>query len=104
MTTKLPEPLLAQMSALIAREMGLHFPEARWPDLERGLTSAASDQGISDASLYAQSLLAASLTRHQIEELSTHLTIGETYFFREKPAFHALREHIFPELIHNRRG
>lgn len=104
MTAKLPSTLLARISKLIAREMGLHFPEARWHDLERGLISAAYAQGFAGAGSYAQSLLVASLTSRQIEELSTHLTIGETYFFREIPAFNALREHILPELIRNRRA
>src|SRR5687768_15922639 len=104
MTKKLPEALLSQISQLIALEMGLHFPEVRWHELERGITSAAATLGFSDAHVYAQSLLTAPLIRTQIEELSIHLTVGETYFFREKPTFNALREYIFPELIRTRRA
>lgn len=110
---------LSQLSELIAVKMGLHFPESRWHDLERGLVSAAvagkfatdkstdnkfTDNKFVDVNVYCQSLLSASLTHTQIEELSPHLTVGETYFFREKPTFHALRDYIFPELIRARRA
>jgi chemotaxis protein methyltransferase CheR len=36
--------------------------------------------------------------------LASHLTIGETYFFRDSGTFQALEEHILPELIRQRRG
>ena len=44
-------------------------------------------------------LLSASLTRRQVEILACHLTVGETYFFREKKSFGVLEERIFPELM-----
>jgi chemotaxis protein methyltransferase CheR len=34
----------------------------------------------------------------------SHLTIGETYFFRERKTFDALAQRILPELIRRRRG
>ena len=104
MANDLSHTLLSQISPLICDKMGLYFPETRWHDLARGLLSAAAACGFADASAYCHSLLAASLSRSQIEALSSHLTIGETYFFREKPTFHALRETIFPDLIRARRG
>lgn len=104
MSRYLDSSQLSQLSKLISAKMGLHFPEARWHDLERGLASAAAALGFPDLRAYSQSLLSGPLPRNQIEELSTHLTIGETYFFREKPTFSALREQIFPELIRSRRG
>lgn len=103
MRNALSHAQLLQISELICEKMGLYFPEARWHDLVRGLLSAAAACGFADARDYCQSLLAASLSRTQIEALSPHLTIGETYFFREKPTFQALREQIFPDLIRARR-
>jgi chemotaxis protein methyltransferase CheR len=84
--------------------MGLYFPESRWHDLERGLVLAAAADGFADLHGYCRALLNGSLPSSHIEELSTHLTIGETYFFREKPALNALRDHVLPELIHARRA
>ena len=110
MTKILDSVLLAQLSDLITTKMGLYFPQERWHDLERGLIAAADSNnfvdgnGTVDLHAYAHALVAAALTPSQIESLAAHLTIGETYFFREKPTFHALREYVLPELIHARRA
>ncbi len=43
-------------------------------------------------------------TRSQIEILASHLTVGETYFFRDKRLFKTLEESILSELIQLRRN
>jgi len=100
----MPEILLPRLSDFVAAQMGLHFPMERWRDLERGIHSAARDFGFTDAEACIQWLLASPLTRSQVEVLASHLTVGETYFFREKRTFALLEEHILPELIRSRRG
>jgi chemotaxis protein methyltransferase CheR len=99
----LPEPLLAQVSDCLAARIGLHFPRDRWADLERGLGRAAPGLGFDDPAACGRWLLSAELKRPQIEILASHLTIGETYFFREPKAFEALESHVLPELIRARR-
>ena len=42
-------------------------------------------------------------SRNQIEILASYLTIGETYFFREKQTFEILEERILADLIKTRR-
>lgn len=96
--------LLAQLSRFVASRMGLHFPRERWGDLAKGLASAARDQGSRDAEAYVQWLLSSPLTRREIEALGSHLTVGETYFFREKKSFDVLEEKVLPDLIRSRRG
>jgi len=83
--------------------MGLHFPPERWRDLERGVRSAAHDLEFADAESCAHWLLSATLTKSQLETLARHLTIGETYFFREEKSLDALTNHILPNLIRSRR-
>ncbi len=95
---------LSQLSDFVAARMGLHFPRERWHDLERGITSAAREFGFADTESCIQWLLSSPLKSSQIEILARHLTVGETYFFREKKSFEILEEHIFPELIRGRRG
>ncbi|MHB1937194.1 MAG: CheR family methyltransferase [Acidobacteriaceae bacterium] len=90
------------MSELLATRTGLHFPEERWGDLERGIVAAAPIFGMSDAESCARWLLSAPLVRSQIEILTSHLTVGETYFFRDERSFNVLEQHIFPELLHAR--
>ncbi|MGA2765381.1 MAG: CheR family methyltransferase [Spirochaetia bacterium] len=91
--------LLGRLSQFVAARMGLHFPQERWGDLANGVASAAREHGRKDAVEYAQWLLSAALTRREIETLASHLTVGETYFFREKRSFEILEDEIIPELI-----
>ncbi|MHB8069572.1 MAG: CheR family methyltransferase [Desulfobaccales bacterium] len=104
MTQKIPDELLAQIVDLLKAQTGLFFPHKRWPDLSRGLAAAARDLGCTSAAECARLLLAAPLTREQIEILASHLTVGETYFFREKPSLAILENRILPELIRDRRN
>jgi chemotaxis protein methyltransferase CheR len=99
-----PDALWLRVSEFIAQNTGLHFPAERRSDLQRGLAAAAAEFGFADAAAFADWLLSAPLTRPQLHTLASHLTIGETYFFRERKSFDALAEHILPELFQRRRG
>src|SRR5882762_3654295 len=99
-----PDVLWLRVSEFIARNTGLHFPSERRPDLRRGLAATAAEFGFADSARCADWLLSASLTRPQLHTLASHLTIGETYFFRERKTFDALAQRILPELICRRRG
>ena len=100
----LPDPLVARLSDFLAQQIGLHFPKERWSDLKRKIAAAAPAFGAPDAESCAQRLLSAPLTRNQIEILASHLTVGETYFLREKKSFDLLEQQIFPELLRARAG
>ncbi|MHB0970456.1 MAG: CheR family methyltransferase [Thermoanaerobaculia bacterium] len=86
----------------MAASLGLHFPEERWADLERGVVSAAHELGHPDAETCARWLLSTTLTRSHTEVLASHLTIGETYFFREKETLEVFEQQIVPELLRSR--
>lgn len=103
MNKPLSPSLLAELSKFINNRLGLHFPPKRWPDLERGIRAAAEDFAFADVETCARWLLGSPLTSAQIETLAGHLTIGETYFFREKRAFEVLEKQILPPLISARR-
>jgi chemotaxis protein methyltransferase CheR len=99
MQLMVPHPLLSQLSELLSTQMGLYYPEKRLADLERGIISAAPALGVGSPEACVRQLLSGTLTRKQVEILASHLTVGETYFFREKKSFTVLEEHIFPELM-----
>lgn len=103
-TGQIPEPQCLQLSELIAERMGLHFPRERWDDLQRGLAGAAQEFGFQDVAACAGSLLSQRPTQAQLQVLASHLTIGETYFFRDWPTLEALAGNILPDLIRSRRG
>lgn len=102
--TVIADTELSQISELIAKRMGLHFQANRWRDLERGICSAAREFGFKDAESCIRWLLKSPLSKNQIEILASYLTIGETYFFRDKESFEVLESHILPELICSRQG
>ena len=99
----IPEELLERISEFIAVRTGLSFPKRRWNDLERGFLSAAREFGFKDAGACLNWLLSSEMTRERTETLAGHLTVGETYFFREKKSFEILEEKVLPELIEARR-
>jgi chemotaxis protein methyltransferase CheR len=99
-----PDALWRRVSEFIAQNTGLHFPAERRPDLQRGLAAAAAEFGFADSESCADWLLSAPLTRPQLCTLASHLTVGETYFFRERKTFDALAERVLPELFRRRRG
>lgn len=94
----------SRLSEFIASSMGLHFPIERWDDLQRGLSGAAQEFGFRDPATCIDWLLSAPPTQVPLQVLANHLTIGETYFFRDQPTLDALAEHILPPLILERRA
>jgi chemotaxis protein methyltransferase CheR len=104
MTEHLSSSSLAQLSDFIADHIGFHFPRERWLDLERGMRSAARACEFDDMDSCVQWLVSAPLTRSRIETLASHLTVGETYFFRERQSFDLLEARVLAELINKRRN
>lgn len=98
----LPDALLAQLSDLLESQMGLHFPRERWRDMERGIASASRESGYAETEAFIRWLLSAPLTRPRIEELASHLTVGETYFLRERESLDILEQQLLPELLRTR--
>jgi len=94
---------LSDLSNYFADQMGLHFPQERRRDLVRGIEAAALEFGFDSKERCIEWLLSSPLRKDQIEILASYLTVGETYFFRDKHTFDALEQTILPELIRRRR-
>lgn len=103
MGTDTSTSLLPRFSEFLAQQMGLHFPPERKSDLLRGIEAATREFGLQDAASCMQWLLSTQLNRNRIEILACHLTVGETYFFRDSQVFDVLQAHILPALIQSRR-
>jgi len=99
MTPALDEELLSRLSDVVSERLGLSFPKERWGDLERGLRTAAPELGFDSVESTLHWFLSTNPDRRHTETLASHLTVGETYFFRDPRTFRALREHILPSLI-----
>ncbi|MFH1743141.1 MAG: CheR family methyltransferase, partial [bacterium] len=101
-TRCVPDTLLGELSAFVAERMGLRFPRSNWGDLDRGLTSAAREFGFGDLETFAQWVVSSQPSKEHTEILASHLTVGETYFFRDKTAFEILEQRMLPDLIRAR--
>jgi chemotaxis protein methyltransferase CheR len=103
----IPDHLNSRLSEFVNSKTGLYFPESRWRNLKRGIRTAARDfareYGIADdPALCIRWLLSSPVTKAQMDILTAHLTIGETYFFREESLFRVLEDIILPQFIRAR--
>ncbi len=96
---------LIKISDIIRENLGLNFTANRLIDLERGLLASAKEIGINETieSIY-QWISSTKLSKTELQVLSSHLTVGETYFFREKTSLDLFIKVIIPELIINRKS
>jgi chemotaxis protein methyltransferase CheR len=75
--------MLEQLATRIEAQTGLRFSDARRADLDLGLSRMATERGAPDAAALAGWLLAEPWDRAKADLCARHLTVGETYFFRE---------------------
>ncbi|MBU1566068.1 MAG: chemotaxis protein CheR, partial [Proteobacteria bacterium] len=102
--TASPSALFLQLGEKIEALLGLHFPVARLGDLERGISEAAHEFGFDIVDRFVEWLLSSTLSQNQIKTLAGYLTIGETYFFRNKRVFEILETNIVPGILKAKKG
>ena len=104
MPRQISDRQLSRLSEYVTGWLGLHFPKKRWRDLDRIICHAATELGFEDTDACIERLLSGQFAKEQEEILAGHLTIGETYFFREQKSLDVLENRILPDLIASRRG
>jgi chemotaxis protein methyltransferase CheR len=97
-------PALAGAGALVAARLGLDFPQRRRADLERGVAEAARAAGFRDRGAYLAQLGSLGVESAAWQRLVTRLTVGESYFFRDRAVHALLAREVLPELIAERRA
>lgn len=102
-STSVSSLLLSDFNQFLSRQMGLHFEKEKQEQLLKSVEAAAAEFGCKTPGKCIQWLMSSNLSREQIEILAGHLTVGETYFFREKNSYDILESRILPEVIHSRR-
>ncbi|MEI6433378.1 MAG: CheR family methyltransferase [Bacteroidota bacterium] len=101
----IPENLLHQTKNQIAHQLGWEFGHTRAKDFERGLCSMAHDLGIKETpESLTKWLQSIQWTNHELDIITKYLTVGETYFFREKAQLDIFKNRIIPELLAERAG
>jgi len=100
--SNLPEQDLEHLSRLILDRTGLSFPQSKWSDLQRGVQSLAKVLSLNEEECL-QKLLSSANQLYLLDQLTNHLAIKETYFFRDPHVFSVLEEHILPNIIARKR-
>lgn len=97
----MPDNLLQKIKELVASDLGLDFLSSRDYDIEKGLISFGHEHGIKggDRTLLVKWLETIDWNREKLDHLARYLTVGETFFFREKPHLDVFREVLIPELV-----
>lgn len=87
----------------ILDNLGLKYNTNQEDELYSKLSDASSSFGYDDTDDFIIWLLQQRTTKDIAEKLSSFLTIGETYFVREKKALDFLEFDFLPKLIKNRK-
>lgn len=91
--------LLEAATALVRRRIGLAFTGPRASALEQGLLRAMSAAGLSDPAMYLARLDGET---DLLDALVAEITVGETYFFRDRGQWNLLRTQLLPQLLERR--
>ena len=91
-----------QLALRIEATLGLQFADLA--DLRRGFRRAVAELGGGDDMQCLTRVLERWPDPAVLRTLARHLTVGETYFLRDRPMFEALQHKVLPELLHARRA
>lgn len=100
-SSPLPPALMESFCQFLLDKMGLHFPQDSWKELEKKLEPISKAFGFKSAKPCLEWLMSTPFTQKNLNILAAHLTIGETYFFRDERLFQILKKRILPDLIHS---
>lgn len=95
--------LWLKFSKFLTEQTGLHFPPSRLPDLQKGTDAAAGELGFSDPTAFINHMLDGGMTGDQLQVLVQFLTVGETYFFRDRRVFEVFEKEVLAPLVASRR-
>ena len=95
---------MARFTTFIETRIGLQFSLSNRGQLEQSIAHAASETGFPSSVEFVEWLTCSPQSKDQLETLASHLTVGETYFWRDKETFRVFQEQVIPELVARRRA
>ncbi len=99
----LDKDLLERTRKAISDRTGLIFSKSREDELRQSLKDCYQNSvGHASFEDYLSTLESDFTGRGEIKRLVHRLTVGETYFFRNKPHYDLLRSKIMPEIVRKR--
>ena len=97
----LADPAFERLKALVIDTTGMAFYRDKSDDLAQILAARMAELGVFGCAPYLDRL---GQDANEMDALVAELTIGETYFFRHKEQFDALRDTILPDIIERNRS
>jgi chemotaxis protein methyltransferase CheR len=88
----------------VIESTGLSYYSDKDADLARRIRRRLSDFGFQNCAPYLELLRDAARGPSEMDALIEEITIGETYFFRHREHFDALRDVVLPDLISRNEG
>jgi len=98
------DPLYPRLKAHVVESTGLTYYADKDVDLARRVGRRLSTTGARDCATYLDILLDPLHGPSELAALIEEVTIGETYFFRHREQFDALRDLVLPDLIARNRA
>ncbi|HUB34046.1 MAG TPA: protein-glutamate O-methyltransferase CheR [Bryobacteraceae bacterium] len=95
----LADPDYPALKRFILDYTGLYYFHDKDEDLATRFARRFSARGVATCSTYLKMLRNGSTDGEELDCIVGELTIGETYFFRHREHFDALRDAVFPELL-----
>lgn len=94
----------ALFQELLLRRTGMHIGSRRAQEMARHLWLVAGQEGLGGLAALYEKLAGARTDSELWDQVIGGLTVGETYFFRDRAQFEALRFKLLPEIISRRRA
>jgi chemotaxis protein methyltransferase CheR len=92
------------LSDRVAQHMGIDHSKGRQDDLVARIMAATPGLGYADVDECVKNLLNTPWSSARIQKLASHLSVRETYFYRELASLRALQEQVLPALLASRRA
>ena len=100
----LKDPLYSRLKEYLIGSTGLVYYADKDTDLARRILRRLSNLARQDCASYLELLRDPSRGPSEMDALIAEITIGETYFFRHREHFDALRDVVLPDLIARNAG
>ncbi|MDY0191714.1 MAG: CheR family methyltransferase [Desulfuromonas sp.] len=102
MDVALDHAVLEPLSRKVTERLGISFPVKQWDVLARAFSRAGVDLGFADFNACARWFITTPNSRELVEKVADYLTIGETYFMREKNSLEIIAREIVPQIANQR--
>jgi chemotaxis protein methyltransferase CheR len=93
-----------EAEVLVGRRLGLSFGEERRADVDRAFLDGFRSSRHPSPEAYLAWLAGLPDGSPEWGRIASRLTVGETYFFRDRACFDALEQHVLPALVAARRS